>query len=379
MKGSVIQFSQRSWPLATRDVQAHVTARGGHVGPVSFRLRSRWIQPFAVAPWHGEKLPDCPALLRVLRGDFFCLPFGENTRAFAGESHPPHGETANAAWRRVSLDAAHGHFRLQTRVRSGRVDKHVLLRAGHTAVYQQHVVHGMSGPMNFGHHAMLRFPDREASGVVSTSAFRFGQVAPRVFESPEKRGYQSLRPGATFRSLRRVPLLNGGHADLRHYPARRGFEDLVMLVGDHTKPFAWTAVTFPQEGYVWFALKDPRVLAHTILWHSNGGRHYAPWNGRNLNSLGLEEVTSYFHYGLADSAGRNPLRARRIPTAQTLRRDRPLVVNYIMAVAPIPRGFDQVASITPARDRQSVVLRSRQGSQVRCAIDVEFLHGPALS
>jgi hypothetical protein len=42
--------------------------------------------------------PGIPAILQVLRGDFFCLPFGGNTRSFRGENHPPHGETANARW-----------------------------------------------------------------------------------------------------------------------------------------------------------------------------------------------------------------------------------------------------------------------------------------
>lgn len=379
MSRSVLHLSQRSWPLATRDVKALVTELGGHVGPISFRLRGKWVQPYAIAPWHAEKLTGCPPLLRVLRGDFFCLPFGENTRPYAGESHPPHGETANAKWRCVQQEGAHAHFQLRTRVRRGVVDKHVRLHPGHLALYQQHVVRDMSGPMNFGHHAMLRFPDREAAGLISTSAFLFGQVAPRVFESPAKRGYQCLQPGAKFTSLRRVPMLAGGQADLRNYPSRRGFEDLVMLIGDANKQFAWTAVSFPHEGYVWLALKDPRVLTHTILWFSNGGRHYPPWNGRNLNSLGLEEVTSYFHYGLADSAGRNSLRSSGAPTSKTLRRGQSLVVNYIMAAAPIPRGFDRVASITPARDRQSVMLRSRSGREVRCPLDVGFLRSPALS
>jgi hypothetical protein len=164
----------------------------------------------------------------------------------------------------------------------------------------------MNGAMCPGHHATLHFPAGEGTGLVSTSQFAWGEVSPRPLEDPSERGYSCLRAGARFRSLRRVPRADGNVADLSVYPARRGYEDLVMLVGEGRARLGWTAVACPREGYVWFALKDPRVLTNTVLWFSNGGRHYPPWNGRHVNTLGLEEVTSYFHYGLAESRRRQP-------------------------------------------------------------------------
>jgi hypothetical protein len=136
-------------------------------------------------------------------------------------------------------------------------------------------------------------------------------------------------------------------------------------------PFAWTAVTFQKERYVWFALKDPRVLRSTIFWISNGGRHYAPWNGRHVNVLGLEEVTSYFHEGLCESAGRNALSAKGISTCLRLDPRRPLEVKYVMAVALIPRGFDRVAEIEA--QAKSVVLKSASGNAVSVPLDAGFL------
>ena len=59
------------------------------------------------------------------------------------------------------------------------------------------------------------------------------------------------------------------------------------MVSDTRLPFAWTAVAFPQQRQVWFALKDPRLLRATIFWISNGGRYYPPWNGRHRNVMGL--------------------------------------------------------------------------------------------
>jgi hypothetical protein len=317
--------------------------------------------------------PQMPAVLKVLRGDFFCMPFGGNTAPWHGERHPVHGETANERWRMESAAPEHLHLGLDVSVRRGRVDKFISLRPGHTAVYQCHLISGMSGPMNLGHHAMLKFPDRPGSGRISTSPFIEGHVAPFPVEDPASGGYSCLQHGARFRSLKKVPLLAGGHTDLTSYPARAGFEDIVMLVSDPRQPFAWTAATFPEEGYAWFALKDPRVLRQTVFWMSNRGRHYPPWNGRHSGVLGLEEVTSYFHYGLAESAAPNPLSKRGVPTCHRFRRGEALAVKYIMAMAAVPRGFDRVRDILPAKNGESVCLVASSGKTVHVPLDLGFL------
>lgn len=371
-----------SWRVANSAVEAFVTRDGGHLAPVVFRTTSGRIQPFAVAPWAGEPLaPDTPGVLRSLRGDFFCAPFGGNGRRWRKEQHPPHGESASRRWHFLSLVEGPGrkltfNAEMLTRVRRGRIVKAIQLRAGETNVYCRHELQGFSGPMCLGHHATLQFPEKEGSGRISVSAFRFGQVCPEPFEAPPTGGYSGLRTAAGFRSLRRVPLETRGFTDLTRYPARKGFEDLVMLSTGPKECLAWTAVAFPEQGYLWFGLKDPRVLASTVLWHSNGGRYYAPWNGRHRAVLGLEEVTSYFHFGLAESIADNPLRKRGIPTFLDLNARRPTVVNYIMGVAAIPRRFDRVRSLRVGPGQ--ITLTSFSGSKVTHAVDVGFLYEPAV-
>ncbi len=375
-----IVHGQPSWSFESTHVSAHLTRLGGHLAPVTFRLGKKTVSPYSIAPWAGEKLgPGMPALLHALRGDFFCAPFGGNGTPWRGEKHPPHGETANANW---SLDAFEKsgtrvtlHAKLATTVRKGRVDKFISLVEGQTAVYARHVLSGMTGPMNVGHHAMLKFPETSGSGAVSTSRCVRGQVLPVAFEQAENYGYQALKPGAEFRSLASVPLAVGGEADLTRYPARKGYDDLVMVTADATLPFAWSAVALPAEGYAWFALRDPRVLRHTILWMSNGGRHYAPWNGRHTAVMGIEEVTSNFHLGLAESAKPNPLSDAGLPTTVTLNPKKPTTVNYIMAVAAIPKGFDRVAEISALVGGGGVELVAESGKRATCAVDVEFLQG----
>jgi hypothetical protein len=371
-----IVHGQPSWSFHSDTVHAHLTQLGGHLGPVTFRLGHRIVAPFSVAPWAEEKIaPDTIDLLRALRGDFFCAPFGGNGRVWKGEQHPTHGQTANGKWQLAAFESAGErltlHATMDTTIRRGRVDKFVSLIEGHTAVYQRHVLSGMRGPMDVGHHAMVKFPDEPNSGIVSTSRFVHAQVFPDAFEEPANRGYQSLVPGARFTRLDRVSLLSGGYADLTRYPARRGFEDLVMLTADPKLKLAWNAVTFPKQRYVWFALRNPRVLRHTILWISNGGRHYAPWNGRHVDVLGIEDVTAYFHYGLAESAQPNPLSRRGIPTALQLNPKQPTSVSYIVGVAEIPKGFDQVRAIHPVEGGVELVAAS--GQRARTSVALNFL------
>ena len=378
---TLLVHGQPSWRFSSDRVEAAVTRTGGHLAPVTFRPGRRTVEPFSVAPWAEEKsISGLPPLLQALRGDFFCAPFGNNDEPARGERHPAHGETAQSDWQFESLTrsetATELHLSLQTKVRPGRVEKMIRLRTCETALYCRHRISGMSGPMNLGHHATLKFPDRPGAGLLSTSRLLYAQVLPTTFEEPVNRGYSSLKPGATFSRLDRVPMVNGGHADLSHYPARRGYEDLAMLVHEARPDFAWTAVSFPEEGYVWFALKDPRVLRSTVLWISNGGRHYPPWNGRHVNVMGLEDVTSYFHYGLAPSIRPNPVNRLGFPTALALSARKPLVVNYIMAVAAIPRGFGRVTTIIAGRDK--VTLVSGASRRIVTAVDVDFLYEKSL-
>ena len=370
-------LGQPSWRFASDKIEAAITRLGGQLAPVRFRLGRKIIEPFSVAPWAEERLaPGTQRVLQALRGDFFCAPFGGNAKIYRGEKHPPHGEAASALWQFKSLkkDKTTTELKLSlaTKVRRGRIDKLIQLRKGETAIYCRHTLSGMTGAMSIGQHAMLKFPDEMGSGHISTSAIKYGQVVPADFEEPAKAGYSSLKPEAVFSRLDRVPSKEGGNADLSRYPARPGFEDLVMVVHEARPDFAWTAAAFPEEGYVWFSLKDPRVLRSTVIWISNRGRHYAPWSGRHGNVMGLEDVTAYFHYGLAESARANQVNRRGFATSVQLNPQTPLTVSYIMAVAAIPRSYKRVKAIQTVDG--GVQLLSDGGRSITVPLDISFLY-----
>ena len=347
-----------------------ITAGGGQLDSVKFTLGRRTVEPFSTAPWCGT--PEAAGLiplLRELRGDFFCAPFGDGP-PWRGELHPPHGEPANSTWKITASEPGRLTAVLRTRIRPGRITKVIEGRPGETNLYQTHVLEGFRGSLCLGHHAMLDFV-RNGPGRISTSRLRLAQVLPAPFENPAQGGYSCLRQGAWFRRLDAVPMADGKTTDLTRYPAREGFEDLVMLHHKDSEDFAWTAVVFTGKNFVWFSLKNPALLASTVMWHSHGGRHYAPWNGRHRGVLGVEDVTAYFHLGLAASLAPNPWTAKGVPTALPLGRRKTTRIPYIMGVAAIPEGFDRVKSIQ--RTETGIRLRADGGPVVEHAVDLDFL------
>lgn len=362
-----VSNSEARYPM---NVSFEMTKTGGQLGPVKFRLGRQIIEPLHIAPWCAEpEAAKLIPLLRVLRGDFFCAPFGDGP-AWRGEAHPPHGETANADWSVTSSTPERLEATLQTQVRPGKITKIIEARPGETNLYQSHTFDGYSGRICYGHHAMLDF-NRNGAGVLTTSKLRLAQVLPALFENPVQGGYSSLKQGAWFRQLGSVPMADGSKADLSHYPAREGFEDLVMLHHKDAEDFAWSAVVFPEKKFVWFALKNPATLASTVLWHSNGGRHYAPWSGRHRGVLGVEDVTAYFHLGLAASLAPNPWQEKGVPTFHSFTKGKPVRIPHIMGVAALPEGFDAVRSIR--RTPTGICLQAANGLKIDHAVDTAFL------
>jgi len=369
--------SQPSWVIRSPDVELAVTQLGGQMAPVKFyRSSVRAIQPYYICPWHGEGRKIDEPVLASLRGDFFCLPFGANAAACAGERHRVHGEPAGAKWSLVSAKNSGGvtsiTLRMRTKVRPGTVTKRLSLVDGQNVVYCRHELEGFSGRMPLGHHATLAMPDQERSVLVATSPIRYGRTNAVQTGDPATGEYSCLAVGKKFRSLSRVPLIWSEPAfdDLSSFPARTGFTDLLAVFNKPGIFPAWTAATFTRQGFVWFSLKDAAVQPTTLLWVSNRGRHTPPWDGRN-RCLGLEDVCGFFAEGLKDSVRANVLSKDGIATAVKFSPKRPTAVNYIQGVVKVPRGFARVASarFTPGK----VTFRSVTGAEVTVPVNHEFL------
>lgn len=357
-----------SWRLSNDVVDLAVTRQAGHLAPVTFQLGDRTVSPYSLSPWKRDEVEEeLPYLLRVLRGDFFCIPFA------GSKGMPPHGDSANHEWDLLISSPDRLKLSIPGGVEGATVEKIIKIREGETAVYQDHRLSGWDGDYNYGNHPILDLSGLpEGAGRVTVSPFRWASVFDGVFSNPEQEEYGLLAAGANFTDLREVPLAAGGTTDLTHYPVRAGSEDLVMMVNEPAtteQPFAWSAVVL--DGYVWFGLKNPEDFPATLFWLSNGGRHRSPWNARHLGRIGIEEVCSYFCYGL-EEAREDRLADLGIPTTRRFHPDETVSLRTVQAVAAVPAGFGPVASITPDGPSQ-VAIRDEHGTTITAKVDWSFV------
>ncbi len=248
------------------------------------------LRPLHRAPWlvSGESLPDEVAPVeRRLAGDFFCAPFGKTN-----PDVPIHGWAANGTWEKVGTEhattgAVTATYKLRESVDGADLIKHLILHPNHPIVYQRHVFEGGTGKIPVAHHAMIRVPGGARLSFSSKASY-FTPINP--LETDPKRGRSVLLYPQHFSSLAEVKRADGGSSDASLYPFDTGHEDLIIMTETPGTKLGWSAALAPAEGFLFFAVKDAILLPHTVLWMSNGGRSYTPWNSRHRAVIGIEEV-----------------------------------------------------------------------------------------
>lgn len=270
-------------PLAASAARLVFDPDCGMIRELTFAEGGRDLRPMHRVPWAGEAMPEgsLPHLARM-EGDFFCAPF-----ATGGGSAPIlHGWPANGRWSVQTVDTGALQAVLDVPVQGARLTKALHLRDGHPFLYQTHVFTGGSGAISVANHAMISLPE---GGLVATSAKSGWQTPAEPQEKDPARGRSCLSYPAATTDPRRFPAADGGTVDLTVYPFRTRHEDFVIGTEAPGSPLGWTAVVRKGRGELYLSLRNPAVLPMTMLWHSEGGRDYAPWSGRQRNCLGVEE------------------------------------------------------------------------------------------
>ena len=373
--------------LENANVQLAMTREGGHLGPLSFYSNTkRPLEPYYISPWQEEGLDIDMEVLKPLRGDFFCMPFGANPLPRGKKDrYIPHGETATGAWEAADAGRRGGltwaRFEMETSVRKGRVIKELSLVDGQNVLYQRHTIQGNSGKMPLGHHATLRGDLGELK--IRCSPIQFGITNPYtvpLFHDVDE--YYSLAPGEVFSSLEKVPTVwkNPARSDCSIFPRREGFVDILQIFQKESPRPGWLTAMNRSAGYLWFSLKDIRLLPSTVFWMENRGRHGSPWSGRNC-CLGLEDVCGYFAEGLTQSIRDNPLSRRGIPTFHTLSARTPFSVSYIQGAVRIGRSFDELKRVSfkaASGGGESLTFHAKSGDVVEVPVQWSYALGADL-
>ena len=244
-----------------------------------------------------------------------------------------------------------------------RLLKEITFRDDHPFAYKRHIFVCGQGRITAASHAMTRF---SSSGRLSFSAKRFGETPSTPLEPDPAKGRYALHYPAQFADLSTVPLAAGGTCDLTRYPIAARHEDFVMLVEAAASSLGWAASCRSAEGDVVLSLKNPAVLPVTMLWLSNGGRDYPPWNGRNVGVLGMEEACAYSAYGHAAAIAPNSLTREGVPTAFDLDPNGRVEVRHIIGALPLPPGWDAVCDIAVAEGTLRI------SGSARAPLDVPF-------
>lgn len=327
------------WDRGTASVQA----LGGMLGPVEFALADgRRVQPLVVGGWAGDGTPEqaaLPGLLRQMRGEWPCVPFGMEEQValpVAWQAAPalvvdswPHGYGSNHDWSLVSHDAdglvlvidyPQDHpvrcLRREIRGVPGRAELDLSLRIEVRRAVE----------LTIALHPVFRLPALPRQAELMIAGAGGGRTFPLVTD-PSSQALQDQ----PFSSLAKVPAAAGGTLDLSRLPLEHANEELLQVAasGGHV------SLRNLAERYTATLDYDALLFPTVLLWIANCGRMDYPWNGR-FRALGIEPVRSAFDLGLAVSANpRNPWRGAGVPTTVTLSPDEPLSTTYRIGVTDL--------------------------------------------
>ncbi|BCM16537.1 hypothetical protein [Mesorhizobium sp. J8] len=348
--------------ISAKGISVSLDLAVGHIAAMDIEADGRVLKPLHRAPWVGAPRETLPANLPEgtvrLSGDFLCAPFS----ASDVEAAPLHGWPANSAWDVVENGAAAGGwravFRLRRKVMGATVDKIFTLRDGHPFLYQEHVFSGGSGAISVAHHPMTVM---QGGGRLAFSPKRVAVTPATPLEPDPARGRFMLAYPARAGDLEQFPLAAGGATDLTDYRIEDKREDFITLVeADHGGP-GWTAVARRAERDLVLVLKNPAELPVTMLWFSNGGRDYAPWSGRHLGVLGIEDGRTAI--GHAASLGDNWLKHEGVATAFALAEGRSVSFRHVIGGVPFAEA-EAPAGIEAAPDRLRILAPNGAAKEV---------------
>lgn len=319
--------------VAAAGISFGFDARTGLLDGFTVEDQGARIAPLHRAPWVGTDEvmpPDAAPLMATLGGDFFCAPF-----AASDEGSPLHGWPANTPWTVVTTATGLVRAVLDHPVRGATLVKELSVADGQPFVYQRHIFIGGSGRLPVANHANISL---KSGGLIRSSAKSHWETPRTPQESDPARGRSALAYPARATDPRAFPGV-AGPVDLTRYPWNPRHEDFVVGVEARGHALGWTAVTRPAEGDLYLSLRDARRLPMTMLWHSNGGRDYAPWSSRHFGCLGVEEGAADHMLGFsteADLSGPGALALSPDGTAET---------RHVIGAIHWPSG-EPVASVT---------------------------------
>jgi hypothetical protein len=338
---SVADSARLAWRLQWAHGSAEVQALGGMLGPVTFRLgEERELDVMHVAPWAGmTRASGLPGLMRRLRGEWPCIPFGRTDLppdlpsgwqprdTHEQDAAWPHGYAANNRWQCLSATPTRVHLAIDYPTDSpvARIERVIEADAAAPALNLSLTVHARQAcRLPVGLHPTFRLPP--APGRVKVMLG--GHEGIHSYPASPAGAVSRLMPDARSDSLGGMAGIDGP-LDLSRLPLAVAGEELLQVKGvSGDAPFALHYLDYDACVGLWW---DTAQLPDLMLWISNGGRIHFPWMSRHL-ALGAEPVNSQFDLGrVASAPAGHPLASR---TGIALDPAQPWSTRYRIAAWP---------------------------------------------
>lgn len=311
---------------------------GAMLGPTSFVLPDgRQVAPFQVAPWADEPGGDeLPGILRRLRGEWPCVPFGADIDRVGKDGWPasrlsgtvdafPHGFSANNEWRFTEASPSRIALRIDYPEAHpvGSLERRVSPDPSKPAIDFELVVNVRRDcELPIGLHPCFRLPVTPGAMVIEVEPAKGSATFPNDVDQSS-----IFAPGQFLVPWNEVVLRDGSILDVSRAPLSCATEEILQLLEMPGRG----SLRNTAEGYRVRLNWNPEHFPSALLWFSNRGRQMPPWNGRHL-ALGLEPICAAFDLGPQISSSDNPIARRGVSTARKFTAGEKFVTRYRIEV-----------------------------------------------
>lgn len=351
-------------------VKVFITELSGRM-TADFHISEAVVNPYYLAPWWEEETGENES---AMRGCWFCFPFGLN-KPYQNIQYPVHGFPVTTHYEKTAF-VCRGREQVLY-LKAALEEDHALLEKkytlidGESCIYLSDRISGAKGKYPVGYHPTLRVPEKIGSAFLDFSKPLESWTAPVHIEDPAEGGYSCLAPGHKITDMEKVPTIYGNMVDLTHHPFIKGFDDIYMHISNPSKEFCYTTLGIPEEGYLYFQLKNPRNLGNNLVWTSNNGRYYAPWNGRVNGCIGLEEINGYFCYGITSLQEELPFMQKDYHMYDEFNEEEK-EYRMIQGIVEIDHDYPGVENIVKV-DEEHIAIIGKDGSKKLIACRTGFL------
>jgi hypothetical protein len=312
-----------------------------------FRLKNKVIQPLHSANWIEDQSTEfdaLPGILKNLRGEFPCVPFGINSpveeitdswkETYSEKPYlvnEPHGYCSNKLWKLIDSSEFFAKFKIiypkedlvDYLIRTVEVNNNdpYKIKCSLTVVVKEDC------ELPIGLHPMINMPSEKNNIKIKPGNFEFGLTYPGVVLPGKTLG----AIGKEFSSIEKIPGFKGESIDLSNPPFDGNYEDLFQLCGIDGS----MEIENYKENYSFKMNWNPDHFSSVLMWLSNNGREEYPWNGKHV-TFGLEPITSTF--GLSTHISNNPnnpINTRGVKTSIKFNKNEEWTTNYNFTIKEI--------------------------------------------